>query len=115
LTEADPEDGDSGDHSGPRETVEVAITEEMDLHAFRPQDILSVVEAYLDACAEKGLREVRLIHGRGRGVQRAAIQRLLRGRPDVIGFQDAGPASGGWGATLVRLSPPRGAPGREKK
>ena len=96
-----------------RDAVELQITDQIDLHAFRPQDIVSVAEAYLDACMEKGLREVRLIHGRGRGVQRAAVQRMLRQRPDVVDFRDASPLSGGWGATLVRLSAPSRAPGRE--
>jgi dsDNA-specific endonuclease/ATPase MutS2 len=105
----EPED-DAGDFEGPDPdvSVELQISEEIDLHAFRPQDILSVVEAYLDACVERGFPEVRLVHGRGRGVQRAAIHRLLRGRPDVAHFGDASPVSGGWGATVVRLvTPPR--------
>jgi DNA-nicking Smr family endonuclease len=74
-----------------------------------------VAEAYLDACIEKGFREVRLIHGRGRGVQRAAIHRMLRERPDVADFSDARPASGGWGATQVVLSPRSGGENREQK
>ena len=104
LSDQDPED----EATDPGLPVELPITEEIDLHAFRPQDIISVVEAYLDACVERGFAEVRLIHGRGRGVQRAAIHRLLRGRADVADFRDASPLSGGWGATLVRLlTPPR--------
>jgi dsDNA-specific endonuclease/ATPase MutS2 len=94
--------------------VELPIGEEIDLHAFRPQDIISVVEAYLDACVEKGFAEVRLVHGRGRGVQRAAVQRLLRGRADVVDFRDASPLSGGWGATIVRLIT-RSAPEGQRK
>ena len=58
---------------------------------------------YLDECRRLGLREARLVHGRGKGVQRAEVRRLLAARDDVEGFEDAPPTSGGWGATLVRL------------
>ena len=83
--------------------VEIPISGELDLHAFAPRDVPSVVEEYLRACRERGILEVRLIHGRGKGVQRAVVQRLLRGLPDVVAFGDAPAASGGWGATLVTL------------
>ena len=68
----------------------------------------SVVEEYLEAAQARGFREVRLIHGRGIGVQRAAVQSLLAQHPLVSGFADAPPERGGRGATLVRL---RGAAG----
>ena len=80
---------------------EVPIEDAIDLHAFAPRDVLSVVEAYLEAAAEAGFREVRLIHGRGKGVQRAAVQRLLAGHPLVQDYRDA-PASH-LGATIVAL------------
>jgi DNA-nicking Smr family endonuclease len=67
--------------------------------------VLSVVEEYLVACRERGILGVRLVHGRGKGVQRAAVQRLLRSLSWVKDFVDAPPSSGGWGATLVRLKP----------
>lgn len=79
------------------------MTGEIDLHAFAPADVASVVAEYLDECGRRGIREVRLAHGRGKGVQRAAIRRLLAGREDVAGFDDAPPGFGGWGATIVRL------------
>lgn len=82
---------------------QVPIEPEFDLHSFRPEDILSVVEAYLEAAHDKGLREVRLIHGRGIGVQRAAVQRLLRSHPFVERFYDA-PESH-MGATIVEMKP----------
>ena len=81
----------------------IPITGELDLHAFAPADVPSVVEEYLRECLLRGIREVRLVHGRGKGVQRAVVRRLLRALPDVESFDDAPPASGGWGATLVRL------------
>jgi DNA-nicking Smr family endonuclease len=83
--------------------LELPVTGELDLHAFAPRDVPSVVEEYLRACRERGLGLVRLVHGRGKGVQRAVVRRLLAELPDVIAFDDAPPVSGGWGATLVRL------------
>ncbi len=88
------------------EPFRLPITEELDLHAFAPRDVPSVVEEYLRACREEGRLLVRVVHGRGRGVQRAEVHRVLRRMTgDVEGFSDAPPASGGWGATLVRLRP----------
>jgi DNA-nicking Smr family endonuclease len=67
--------------------------------------VRSVAEEYLLACRERGILEVRLVHGRGKGVQRAAIRQLLERLDWVESFADAPPLSGGWGATLVRLRP----------
>ncbi|MPY89722.1 MAG: DNA mismatch repair protein MutS [Luteitalea sp.] len=83
------------------EIVELPIDGVLDLHAFAPRDVVAVVEDYLAAAREKGLREVRLIHGRGVGAQRAAIHRLLRSLP-AIEFWDA-PESH-LGATIVRFA-----------
>jgi DNA-nicking Smr family endonuclease len=83
--------------------VEIPIDGELDLHAFAAADVLSVVSEYLDECRRRGVLRVRVVHGRGKGVQRAAVRRLLSGREDVISLTDAGPEEGGWGATLVRL------------
>ena len=88
------------------EPFRLPLTQELDLHAFAPRDVPSVVEEYLRACREEGLLLVRVVHGRGRGVQRAEVQRLLRRMTEEVqSFGDAPPASGGWGATLVRLRP----------
>jgi DNA-nicking Smr family endonuclease len=88
------------------EPFRLPITEEIDLHAFAPRDVPSVVEEYLRTCREQGLLLVRVVHGRGRGVQRAEVHRVLRRMTEEVeGFTDAPPASGGWGATLVRLRP----------
>jgi DNA-nicking Smr family endonuclease len=81
--------------------VRVPIEDAIDLHAFAPRDIIAVVEDYLEAAHEAGFNEVRLIHGRGKGVQRADIQRLLRTHPLVERYWDA-PESH-LGATVVRL------------
>jgi DNA-nicking Smr family endonuclease len=86
--------------------VEIPITGEIDLHAFAPADVPSVVEEYLGACRARGLLTVRVVHGRGKGVQRAVVRRLLSRLPGIESFRDATPESGGWGATVVSLAPP---------
>jgi DNA-nicking Smr family endonuclease len=85
--------------------VHVPIEDALDLHAFRPADIRSVVEEYLVAAQARGFREVRLIHGRGIGVQRAVVQSLLAAHPLVLRYADAPEDRGGRGATLVVLRP----------
>ena len=81
--------------------IVVPIEDSIDLHAFAPRDVVSVVEEYLHAAHGAGLRRVRIIHGRGIGVQRAAVQRLLASHPLVSRYWDA-PESG-LGATVVLL------------
>lgn len=95
------------DEAGP---VQIPIEDVLDLHAFAPRDVRSVVEEYLQEAAARGFREVRLIHGRGIGVQRQAVRALLERHPLVAAFQDAPAERGGWGATVVAL---RLMPGRE--
>jgi len=76
----------------------------LDLHPFAPQEIRSVVEEYLLQCRAAGYPAVRLIHGKGIGVQRESIRALLARLPFVSSFHDAPPEAGGWGATIVSLS-----------
>ena len=85
-------------------TRHIPIEDVLDLHAFRPRDIKSVVEEYVTAAWERGLREVRLIHGRGRGIQRGIVQQVLERHPLVVEFWDA-PESH-LGATVARLRDP---------
>ncbi len=85
------------------EPVVVPIEDALDLHSFHPSEILAVVDAYLDAALEAGFEEVRLIHGRGRGVQRDRVRRLLAGDSRVDDFFEAPPGRGGWGATVAKL------------
>lgn len=92
------------EQAGPETPWEIPITGELDLHAFAPADIPSLVEEYLLECRRRQLTGVRLVHGRGKGVQRAVVLRLLARLPFVLSFRDAPAASGGWGATLVNLS-----------
>lgn len=83
--------------------VRLPVDGVLDLHAFRPADAEELVDDYLDACRDAGIREVRIIHGKGKGVLRERVHRVLRRRSDVGAFRLAGDASG-WGATLVRLA-----------
>ena len=83
--------------------VVVPIEDALDLHSFAPRDIPDVVREYLPACVQHGLYEVRLIHGRGTGTQRAIVRSVLAAHPLVLEFADAPPERGGWGATIVRL------------
>jgi DNA-nicking Smr family endonuclease len=87
------------------DVVVVPIEDSFDLHVFQPREVASAVEAYLEAAREKGFREVRLIHGKGRGVQRAVVRRILAESPHVERFADAPPGRGTWGATLAWLRP----------
>jgi len=81
----------------------VPIEDSFDLHSFRPEDVRSVVDEYLREAAAAGHREVRLIHGKGIGVRRAEVRRLLEARSDVADYFDAPPGRGGSGATIVVL------------
>jgi len=83
-------------------THEVPIEPELDLHAFAPRDIPSVVEEYVNAAHEAGLRELRLVHGRGTGTQRAIVQSVLERHPLVAEFWDD--ADSHLGATRCRLA-----------
>ncbi|HVN30418.1 MAG TPA: Smr/MutS family protein [Thermoanaerobaculaceae bacterium] len=85
--------------------VEVPLEDSLDLHSFPPREIPDVVEEYLRAARAAGFSEVRLIHGRGRGVQRARIHALLARLPGVARAYDAPSDRGGWGATVVVLEP----------
>ena len=82
-------------------THRVPIEDHLDLHAFAPRDVASVVEEYINAAHEAGLREVRLIHGRGKGIQRGIVQQILERHPLVSEFWDATETH--LGATVARL------------
>ena len=88
----------------------VPIEEVLDLHSFRPAETASVVEEYLLEAAARGFREVRIVHGRGIGMQRRTIRAVLARSALVEEFRDAPPGRGGWGATvaLLRRSPAAG-------
>jgi dsDNA-specific endonuclease/ATPase MutS2 len=83
--------------------VVLPLNDVIDLHPFQPKDIPSVVAEYLQQCIEAGLLEVRLIHGKGAGVQRAIVRSILEKHSSVASFSDAPAEAGGWGATIVKL------------
>lgn len=85
------------------EPIELPITDVLDLHSFQPAEVKDVVREYLDAAYEKGYRYLRIIHGKGVGVQRQTVQTLLKRDPRVVELGDAPLEAGGWGATWVRL------------
>ena len=85
------------------EPVEIPITDVLDLHSFAPRDIRNAVEAYLEEAQRLGLGALRIIHGRGIGVQRETVRSILSRTPYVVDFRDAPAEAGGWGATLVTL------------
>jgi dsDNA-specific endonuclease/ATPase MutS2 len=89
------------------EPVEIEITDSLDLHAFQPRDVRAVTEAYLDEARKKGFRLVRIIHGKGIGVQREIVRKVLSETQFVKSFKSGDEFSGGWGATVVELSEPR--------
>jgi len=96
-------DDDEPPFSGP---VVVPIEDALDLHPFAPRDIPDVVRDYVEAAAAAGLTEVRVIHGRGRGVQRRRVREVLAAHPLVVELREATPERGGAGATVVRLRRP---------
>ena len=85
------------------ETVELEITDSLDLHAFHPKDVKAVTEAYLEEARKKGFRLVRLIHGKGVGVQREIVRSVLAETDFVKSFKSGDEMSGGWGATIAEL------------
>jgi len=89
------------------DAVEIPLDGILDLHAFRPRDVPSVVNEYLDACRAKGIREIRIIHGKGIGALRETVHRALERRDDVASFRLDSQSASGWGATLVVLAPDR--------
>ena len=96
------------------EPVLLPLEDVLDLHPFAPQEIRSVVEEYLRGCRAAGFTMVRLIHGKGKGVQRENVRALLARLPSVQAFHEAPPEAGGWGATIVTLSPELANPGRKR-
>lgn len=87
------------------EPAELEIDGVLDLHTFRPREVGSLVSEYLDECQRRGVLEIRIIHGKGKGVLRRTVHSVLEKRDDVAGFALAPPERGGWGATLVTLHP----------
>jgi DNA-nicking Smr family endonuclease len=89
--------------------IEYPIDGILDLHTFRPQDVKSLVPEYLRTCREKGILQVRIIHGKGTGTLRRTVQSVLDRCDGVASYHAAADASG-WGATIVHLRPARSEP-----
>lgn len=87
------------------EGIEIEITDTLDLHSFRPREVADVVASYLEAAVEAGLSHLRIIHGKGIGVQRRTVRALLERHPSVSSYSEAPVEAGGWGATTVILKP----------
>lgn len=91
------------DHDEDGQAIELEITDVLDLHSFPPAEIGDLVKDYLDAAAERGLSSLRIVHGRGKGVQRERVRKILEADPRVKRFGDAPGEAGGWGATWLEL------------
>jgi len=85
------------------EPVRIPISDVFDLHTVPPRDVKAVVEAYLEEAHKLGFRALRIIHGRGIGVQREIVRGVLAQTEFVVSFRDAPGEAGGWGATIVDL------------
>ncbi|MBV8731911.1 MAG: Smr/MutS family protein [Acidobacteriia bacterium] len=85
------------------EPVRIPITDVFDLHTVPPRDVKAVVEEYLLEAHRLGFKALRIVHGRGIGVQREIVRSLLAHTPFVVDFRDAPAEAGGWGATVITL------------
>ena len=85
------------------EPVRIPITDVFDLHSIAPRDVRAAVEEYVAEAHRLGFKALRIIHGRGIGVQREIVRSVLAGAGFVVSFHDAPAEAGGWGATVVTL------------
>ncbi|MDY0109314.1 MAG: Smr/MutS family protein [Candidatus Krumholzibacteria bacterium] len=100
-----PDDHDApAPEQPPDDPVAMPIDGVLDLHMFRPKEVRELVPEYLDLCRERGILSVRVIHGKGIGVQRELVHEILRRHPAVVSFGHPGDG-GSWGATVVELAP----------
>jgi DNA-nicking Smr family endonuclease len=88
--------------------VEIPIDGTLDLHTFHPRDVDTLLPEYFAECRERGILDVRVVHGKGKGVLRTRVEAILARTPEVESYRRAGAGAGEWGATLVRLRPLRG-------
>lgn len=101
-------DEDTPEDAAPAvDVVELPLDGVLDLHTFHPRDVSDLVPTWIDACRDKGLWELRIIHGKGSGVLRRIVHAALARRDDVEAYGLASPERGGWGATWVTLRRPR--------
>lgn len=93
-----------GEDAAGDEPIRIPITDVFDLHSVPPRDVKEVVREYLVEARRLGFTALRIVHGRGIGVQREIVRAVLNATPFVVSFGDAPPEAGGWGATVVTLS-----------
>jgi DNA-nicking Smr family endonuclease len=94
---------DPAEHPDDLEPVSIPIDGVLDLHTFSPRDLPDLLDDYIAACLEEGILDLRIIHGKGKGVLRDRVKTFLQRHPHVDSFSQAPPDAGGWGATIVRL------------
>lgn len=90
-----------------QEPIRIPVTDVLDLHTIPARDVKAVVEEYLNEARRLGFRALRIIHGRGIGVQREVVRSILARTEFVVDYRDAPLEAGGWGATIVTLTGPR--------
>ncbi|MFW6181595.1 MAG: Smr/MutS family protein [Spirochaetota bacterium] len=93
------------EENGPGRPVRLPLDGVLDLHCLAPKQVPEIVRDYLHECRRHGITQVRIIHGKGRGVLRERVHAVLRGMPVVAGFRSGGEGGGGWGATVVTIWP----------
>jgi DNA-nicking Smr family endonuclease len=89
----------------PEEPLQIPIDGVLDLHTFSPKELPGLLDDYIEACLQEGIRELRIIHGKGKGILRDRVRSLLSKHRCVESWTEAPLEAGGWGATLVRLIP----------
>ncbi len=97
------DDAESDANNPFQEIIQLEIRDVIDLHSIPPRDVRRVVEEYLIEASKRGYRSVRIIHGKGRGVQREIVRNVLKDTIFICAYTDATPEAGGWGATIAHL------------
>ncbi len=96
---------DETDDFSPEDAIHMPIDGTLDLHTFSPKELPGLLDDYFSECREQGILDVRVIHGKGKGILRDRVRSILTKHPSVAEFSTGSHGSGGWGATLVRLKP----------
>ncbi|MEW6350812.1 MAG: Smr/MutS family protein [Thermodesulfobacteriota bacterium] len=99
------DDNPDGEKSFEDQPIEIEIDGVLDLHTFQPREVSELLDDYLQACVDKGILDVRIIHGKGKGILRDRVRSILKRHALVDAFSEAPLEAGSWGATLVRLKP----------